>query len=198
MSIENRCPYCWDTGDLLDQGGSVAKGYNVRLVRCGNHTHRTDVPSYLHLWDEAHSLDLGQFRQDWEFTKLIHRILFDALNLSSAEFQRTCVARYPSDLELKHNADLLAKVIFKNIYNENIEQLLRRELLNILKVEEESREDDFLKLVIEYYLLFNLKSGLARMGGRTMKPFRSFEYHLFDREYKQQNWDAIIYTGEYE
>jgi len=195
MNIENRCPYCWDTCDPLDQGGNAATDYNVNLVRCCKHAPRKDIPPYLHLWDEARTLDLGEFREDWTFTKKVHSILANGLGISLAEFQWSCAE---NNADVKHEADLLAKVIAKEICNENIEQFLRRDLLSILQVEEESREDDFLKLVIKYYLFFNLKSGLARVEAKTMKPFRSFEYHLLDREYKQLNWAQIIYTGEFE
>lgn len=74
---------------------------------------RKDIPPYLHLWDEADNLDLGEYKTDWEFTREVHSLLVDALGLSPQEFQWTC-ARDIS--ERKTESDNLAKTLIATLF----------------------------------------------------------------------------------
>lgn len=199
MSREKRCPYCWDTGDPMDQGGSAARGYDVCLIRCENHTEREDIPPYLHLWDEAQSLNLNEYKKDWEFTKKVHSIFFHALSFSHDEFQWSCAGEMPN---LKQDADQLAEAFktmpIDKMPLETTRQFVRKVLLKILGIKEGSREDEYIKLAVEYYCLFLGKAGLAHMERRKMRPFRSFECHLLLKEIKQLGGVNIISTDEYE
>jgi len=182
MRREERCPYDWDTEDPIDQGGSAPNDYQIALFTCDRHKMIDEIPPYLHLWDEAEALDLGEHKEDWEFTKRVHSILFDVFNISHGEVEWTCAGGISN---LKQQADQMAKVL-KNGSNNAVEETCRKTLQNILGVGEKCKQSRWLVLAVKYYMQFLFAAGKGEL------PFPSFESFLYAKKAMEKPWNKII------
>ena len=181
MSTEKRCPFCWDTGDPIDQGGSAPKDYDIVLFTCDQHKGTGTIPPYLHLWDQAKTLECAEHKEDWEFTREIHSIIFDALAISPDEVEETCAVRLPN---LKPMADKLVQAL-KNLPGD--QEVFRKTLLEIMNVTEDSRKGQWISFAVEYYIQFLFASAQGRL------PFPSFESYAYTKQAVGMRWSKIIY-----